>query len=96
MAEERKRTTIRVLYDTVTSYVDDNKRSNDVAERWLCSILESMLATLSGVLTSRPKPADQPAIAAFQAAEIERTISAKRKEIEGLERDLKAVHKSAA
>jgi hypothetical protein len=96
MAEERKRTTVRTLYETVTVYIDDNKRSSDVAERWLCSALESMLVTISGILKSRPVPADLPAIEAFQAAEIEAQIGAKRKEIENLERDLKAVKRPKA
>lgn len=86
MAVERKPTTIRTLYDTVTSYIDDNKHSRDVNERWLCSILEPMLATFSGVLNNRV--ANKLPIAEFRAAEIEKEIASKRNEIERLQRDL--------
>lgn len=36
-AMERKTTTARMLYETVTAYVDDHKHSRDVNERWLRS-----------------------------------------------------------
>lgn len=93
---ERKRTTARTFYETMTAYIDDNKRSSDVAERWLCSTLEPLLGSLSGVMNNRPRPADLPAIASFQAAELAARISEKKREIEVLERDLKAVQKTAA
>lgn len=96
IAEERRKTTARTLYETVTSYIDDNKHSRDVAERWLCSVLEPSLSMISGVLNNRPRPIDLPAISSFQAAEIEKQIEAKRKEIQNLERDLKTVQKNAA
>lgn len=88
MAAERKSITARMLYETVTAYIDDNKHSRDVNERWLCSVLEPMLGIFSGVLNSRVPEKDRPAVAAFRAAEIEKEIAGKRKEIERLERDL--------
>ena len=86
MVAERKTTTVRVLYEAVTAYIDDNKHSRDVNERWLCSILEPMLSTISGVMNNRV--ANKLPIAEFRAAEIEKEIASKRKEIERLERDL--------
>lgn len=86
---ERKSTTLRQLYETVTAYIDDNKHSRDTCERWLCSILEGILGRLSSVLSSRLSEPDRKAVAEFRASEIASEIAAKRKEIERLERDLK-------
>ncbi len=88
MAVERKMTTARSLYETVTDYIDDNKHARDVNERWLCSLLEPMLGLISSVMNNRPRDGDKSAIAAFRAAEIEKEIAGKRKEIERLEQDL--------
>jgi uncharacterized small protein (DUF1192 family) len=87
---ERKTTTARMLYDTMTAYIDDHKHSRDVSERWLGSVLEPLLGTISGVMNrGSPNEANRKAVAAFRAAEIEKEIADKRKEIERLERDLK-------
>lgn len=88
VAMVRKTTTVRALYEAVTAYIDDNKHARDVNERWLCGILEPMLGLIGGVMNSRPRDIDKSAIAAFRAAEIEKEIASKRKEIERLERDL--------
>jgi hypothetical protein len=93
--EERKLTTIRTLYETVTRYVDDNRRSGDVNERWLCAILEPMLGTISGVMNTKPRNEDLAAIQSFRAREIEKQIAEKRSEVERLERDLQNHQRSA-
>jgi hypothetical protein len=87
-AAERKVTTARSLYETTADYINSNRHSRDVNERWLCAILEPMLGTISGVMNSRPPEMDKQSIATFRAAEIEKEIASKRKEIERLERDL--------
>jgi len=88
-ATERKTTTARSLYEAVTAYIDDNKRSRDVAERWLCSVLEPRLGTISAVMNSRPRADDQPAIEAFRAAEIQEQIKTKQGELAALEASLR-------
>jgi hypothetical protein len=93
MAEPRRMATARILYDTVTEYIDGNRHSRDVNERWLCATLEPFLVRISGVMNSRPTIADLPAIAAFRAAEIEKQVSDKRSELARLERDLAIAQK---
>lgn len=90
MPVERKTTTARTLYETVTAYIDDNKHSRDVAERWLSSVLEPRLGTISAVMNGRPRADDQPAIETFRAAEIQEQIKAKQRELATLEADLEA------
>lgn len=86
MVSERKATTVRMLYEDVTAYMDNNRHSRDVNERWLCSLLEPMLSTISAVMNNRLS--NKLPVAEFRAAEIEKEIASKRKEIERLERDL--------
>lgn len=92
---ERSVTNCRALYEAVTAYIDSNKHSRDVAERWLCSVLEPRLGTISAIMNSRPRADDQPAIEAFRASELAKEISSKRSELERLERDLEAAQKRA-
>lgn len=87
---ERKATTTRTLYETVTAYIDDNKQSRYVAERWLCSVLDPKLATISAIMNSLPRADDQPSIESFRAAEIQEQINSKKRELAALEADLEA------
>lgn len=86
--EERRQTSGRDLYETVTAYIDCNKRSNDVAHRWLCSILEPRLGTISAVMNGRPRADDQPAIEEFRVSEIQKQIADKKTELAALEAGL--------
>jgi hypothetical protein len=93
---ERKAVTARALYEAVREYIDSNKHSRDVAERWLCSVLEPQTATISAIMNNHPRADDQPAIEAFRAAELQEQIKAKQRELATLEADLEATKRRGA
>lgn len=87
---ERKTTTTRALYDVVSDYIDCNRHSRNVNERWLCISLTPLLGVIDSVMNrSKLSEETRKLVAEFRAAEIQKEIAVKRREIEVLERDLK-------
>lgn len=89
--KEYRRTTIRDLIDTTRKYMDDNRSSRDVNERWLADYLIPVWKVMAEVGNNRLGDTNKSCVQAFRAAELEAEIDKKRQETEGLERELKKV-----
>ena len=89
--QEYRRTTIRELIDTMRKYMDDQRHSRDVNERWLVDYLIPVWKVAAEVGNGRLGETSKAAVQAFRALELEDEISKRRKETENLERELKKV-----
>lgn len=90
-AEQYHSMTVQELVRAIQKFSSDNERSNVVENRWLTHALAPAIEMLCEVGNSRLGPENRAAVNAFRAAEIERELERKRKDIEALERDLKRV-----
>lgn len=88
-AEAYRPMTPRQFYDHISRFADDNGASRDPDMRWLASKVEAWRPLVANVMNSRLDPAERAEAKAFRAAEIEKEIADKRRELERLERDLK-------
>lgn len=81
----------RQLYDHMDRFQSDNSHSSDVNCRWLSTMIDGWKATVAQVMNIRLEPENVVLVNAFRASELEKQIADKRREVERLERDLRAV-----
>lgn len=86
---ERKTTTIRTLLETMKNYMDDNRHSRDVNERWLSDYLIPIWKTVAEVGNARLTEANSGAVDSFRADELREQIRIKKSEAQRLEEELK-------
>jgi hypothetical protein len=83
--------TARDLYDHISRFADDNASSRDVDMRWLASKMEAWRPLVADVMNSRLGPAERVEVNVFRAAEIEKELEVKRREVNILERSLQQI-----
>lgn len=89
--EEYRPMNVRQLYDHLSRFEGDNDHSNDVDCRWLASVVKAWMPLVAEVMNSRLGPEAHNQVNAFRAAEVEKELERKRREVDVLERDLKTL-----
>lgn len=90
-AEQYRPMTARQLYDHMRRFADDGGRSGEDEVRWLASKVSAFVATVAAVMNSRLEPDQRTEANAFRAAEIEKELEGKRREVDRLEQSLKQI-----
>ncbi|OAF05490.1 hypothetical protein AYJ54_00865 [Bradyrhizobium centrolobii] len=90
-AQEYKPMTTHELIRHLQRYQGDKSHSSSVDERWLATAIQSALDMACEVCNSKLCPESRKAVNEFRAAEIEKELDRKRRDIDALERDLKKV-----
>lgn len=94
-ATEAPDITTHELCNALERYINRKEHSNDVDERWLAHYLTTFRAVALEVRNSRLGPGAKAQVNAFRAAEIEKELQDKRRQMEVLERDLKKLKEIA-
>lgn len=81
--------TVQELVRHIQRFQGDCAHSRSVEERWLCTFLQPALDAACEVGDAHLNPENRASANAFRAAEIEKELDRKRRDIEALERDLK-------
>ncbi len=95
VAAEPPAITTNELCNFLDRYIERKESSGDVDERWLAHYLTTFRAAAREVRSSRLGPGAKAQVDAFRAAEIEKELQDKRRQIEVLERDLRKLKEVA-
>lgn len=81
----------RQLAEHIRTFINDQRHTHFVQNRWLANSLEPVINTVYAVANYNLTPEMSTAVNAFRAAELQKQIEDKRNEASALERELAKV-----
>jgi aspartokinase-like uncharacterized kinase len=90
--KERQVVTVQQLYSQLAEFIHSNMYSSDRSVRWLADELKNnALVIVAEVGNMKLSEENQAKVRNFHAAELQKQLEEKRREVDRLERDLKTV-----